>query len=61
MQGVRAIPFAVFLHLNSLTVILTVLGGYIVPPLALLASKSYFYALFILRHIKILRSGEPQA
>ena len=51
MKRVRSVPFAVLLRLDPLTVVLTILGCDVVSPLALLASESHLYALFILRHL----------
>ena len=53
MGGVNALPLAVLLHLNALSVVLAILGRNIVTPLAVLASQRDLNSLFVLCHFSL--------
>ena len=53
MGGVGPLPTAVLLHLDPLTVVLPVLGGYVVAALAALASEGHLYTLLVLCHFSL--------
>ncbi len=51
VDGMFAVPPAVLLHFDSITIVVLVLRGYIVTPLAVFARKCNLNSLLVLCHV----------